>query len=58
MPARPAIVFASTPGNVIHAFDLDSGKRLKLIPGTEPHVTTDGELVFYSRRDPLGGAVR
>ena len=46
VPARHAIVFASTPGNVIHAFDLDSGKRSKLISGTEPHVTTDGELVF------------
>ena len=46
VPSRRAIVFASVPGNMIHAFDLDSGKRSKLIPGTEPHVTTDGELVF------------
>ena len=46
VPARHAIVFTSTPGDMIHAFDLDTGKRVKLIPGTDPHVTTDGQLVF------------
>ena len=46
VPARHAIVFTSTPGDMIHAFDLDAGKRVKLIPGTDPHVTTHGQLVF------------